>query len=333
MTRLRTLACLGFMTLALGSEAAWAQTFAGLVHGQQSAGLAETQTLEGGTFFGFHGNAKTSNGQAADLFTGQDNAYIHLDSNNNTALVYTLDLVDVSGTDPALPPRIADVMVGLGTTLSSDGGQRIDLIIGGGYSGLHAFTHQSGLYGMGTLMFSEQQPNGGRLTWMLDYNGNRPYLKHVPLPGVAVEQKWSDKSWGWLGYPYGKLHVDQEEGWQFDGEYDLGRLNAAGTWQMELDKDLWWYTTLGTKLIGGFDETLDGATRHFYRQHRIEIGVRSIQRFEGWFENAVPFLDVSIGGGYAFGQSFETGRSIDAAGPTVTLSNEPYLLLVIAGGF
>ena len=309
------------------------QTYAGLVYNQQAAGTDETETFTGGTFFGFHDTARTSTGFSAKLFTGQDNAYIQVDPNSNTGLIYTLDLVDVSSADPSLPPRIADVTVGLGTTIESDGNRRIDLLYGVGYAGLHAFTDTSGLYGLGTLVVSESAPDDRSISWMIDYNGNRPYLKHAPLPGIAFGRRWSDKTWTWLGYPYGKLQVDPEEGWRFEAEYDLGRLDGAGTLRLDMQEDLWLYGSVGSRLIGGFDEVTDGATRRFYRQHYLEAGVRSVFRFEGIFEKAVPFLDLSVGGGYAFGQAFETGRAIDAAGPSVRLSDEPYFLIVIAGGF
>ncbi|MDX1564164.1 MAG: hypothetical protein R3236_02105 [Phycisphaeraceae bacterium] len=318
----------------LGTPAvAHAQTYAGLVHNQITAGADEGDTFTGGTFFGFHDTARTSSGFSAELFTGQDNAYIQLDPSSHTGLIYTLDLVDVSSADPSLPPRIADVTVGLGTTIESDGERRVDLLYGVGYAGLHAFTDTSSLYGLATLVVSEPSAADRSISWMIDYNGNRPYLKHAPLPGIAFGRRWSEKSWSWLGYPYGRLQVDREEGWRFEGEYDLGRLEGAGTLQIDLQEDLWLYGSIGSRLVGGFDEATDGATRRFYRQHYLEAGVRSVFRFEGVFEKAVPFLDLSIGGGYAFGQTFETGRAIDTAGPTVRLSDEPYFLIVIAGGF
>ena len=85
------------------------------------------------------------------------------------------------------------------------------------------------------------------------------------------------------------------------------------------------YADVGNFFQGFVIHTTDVSTnRQFYQMRRAETGVRFI--FDPW-------VDASVGVGYAFDQGFSDGFDIRDMRPIGHISNEPYIAFVLRGRF
>ena len=154
------------------------------------------------------------------------------------------------------------------------------------------------------------------LIFALDYDGNRPILPDVPLPGVAYTKRVARDFFFVIGAPVTSIE------WRPD---DRLRVELVYTVPDRLDASLGYRFAKGFTVFGNFENRRDGFfidglpanyDRLIFEQRRAEVGLR-------W----EPKKDVmfSIAGGYAFGQEFSTGFDIRKTHLVTDVSDEPYV--------
>lgn len=219
-----------------------------------------------------------------------------------------LDLLDHLFWDIALAPAVRLGSLGGGWSLTASAGA--------GTSNDGAFRNTDALYAVGTVEATHPLDASTRWRAGLNLDGNRLLLPNVPLPYIAFESE-ADPDLLWslgtlraeiVARPWSLLTLAAR--W----EYPVAGRAAA---DLDLGKG-WALFAEANRRMDGFHQREQGETRLFYLMHTAEAGVR-------WRS---PLGLLSLSGGAAFAQRFDTGydlrdrRRLDApeSGPMIALT-------------
>jgi hypothetical protein len=235
-----------------------------------------------------------------------------------------------AGTDSQfIKSSMLDMSISAGFQLGEIAGWRASTVLGVGYSSTHPFVHTTGIFGVGHLTFDRPLDDAGNsLALSIDYEGNGAFLPDVPLPGFAFIHRDPKLDYA-LGYPMSKLTWRPIDPVEISARYDVP-YSASIDAEYRLAKHFGLYAN-AANFFQGFvvarsatNPTGDITNRQFYQMRRVETGVRFM--FDPW-------IDASIGIGYAFDQTFSTGFDVRNLTTFSSISNEPYIALVLRGTF
>ena len=203
-------------------------------------------------------------------------------------------------TDSPTPvhPTMDEFDLAVGThigTISTIG--KIDSMLGVGYSGTHPFLNEKGFFGIGDITATHPITDQTSILLAVDYAGNNGLLPDVPLPGFAVIHT-QDKYDFMLGFPVNRIIWRPNPDTTITAEYTV----PFYTGSLDIEYIPWqhfgFYGNAGNFFQGFNIAREDSTNRQFFQVRSVEAGVRFI--FDPW-------IDASIGIGYAFDQSFSDG--------------------------
>jgi hypothetical protein len=243
-------------------------------------------------------------------------------------VAYRVLAIDAGTDSQFIKSSMWDIDLAVGIHLGQVDGWKVSTVLGAGYSSTHPFVHTTGIFGIGHLLFERPIDDNDALVLSVDYEGNGGFLPDVPLPGFAFVHR-EEKIDYVLGYPLSKIVWRPAPPWEFSVNYTVpfsGDVDA----EYHVAKHFGLYAN-AANFFQGFvvarsanNPTGDITNRQFYQMRRVETGVRLI--FDPW-------IDASLGIGYAFDQEFSTGFDVRNLTPFSHISNEPYISLVLRGTF
>lgn len=224
------------------------------------------------------------------------------------AVGFRVKYLDLDSDDPALPPRLVDQAIGVGTGLGErellGRTWRLGATLGVGYAGNNPFADFDAVYVVANLLARTDLNDKTELRVGLNFDGNRAIFPDLPLPTVVLTRRESERfSWN-VGFPFLGFIWKPDDKLTIRGRYlfpDDGELLAEYALS-----DHW-------TLFGGYDSTIDAFRidgddhdRLFFRQRRVEAGVR----WSPLADERRASLALELAGGYAFDQRFETGWDV-----------------------
>ncbi len=266
----------------------------------------------------FLGSATTDNA-AADIHLRRYDVGGRYRSDQSAAPLFSFGVdvtyLDVATSDPALPDSLVDQSVAAGVALGETGGWAFDVIVGFGYAGDNPYGDDTALYAIADVIARHRVDDRSSWHVLLDYNGNRTFLPDVPLPGFGYHHRSSDVFSYTLGLPHSGFD------WR---PADRVSLSVGYVVPVTFRAVAAYEVTDGVSVFGQFDNRLDAFTldstrdhrRLFFQQRRIEAGVRVRPH---------DMVDITLAGGYAFDQEFESGFDTRDRDGVADVSDEPFI--------
>ncbi len=309
----------GVLALLLMGTAAWGQVDTGLLTPWPEGRHAQV----GGRAMIF-GDSQTDNGDADfDLNVYEARGCFRLgdDDSGAPSAGFRVKYLDISTDDPALPTRLVDQAIGLGMGVGhlDAFGQtwQLGFTAGIGYAGDTPFADSDAVYLLGNLVAKAQLDEKSELRLILNYDGNRAIFPDVPLPYIAYTRKENDAFTWTVGFPFSGIR------WQID---DRLLLTARYFFPLDGEIELAYELHKEWTLYVGYESSLDAFhldtpddddDRLFFQQRRVEAGVR-------WAPGAWPGVELTVAGGYAFDQEFETGWDLRDTDSVADVDGTPF---------
>jgi hypothetical protein len=229
------------------------------------------------------------------------------------------DMTGAKATGPGrvhLPDQLYDTSVAFATPIGKYGDWIVAISGGIGYTGSSPFGDADAWYGKADFAVIRQLDEGSGIAFVLDYNGNRPYLPDVPLPGFAYIKRIDPTLLLTLGVPVTSVEWKPTDSLRVELGYVLvdeirARIgyDVAPHWEV--------FGSAGLRQDAfHLNEITAGNARLLFEQRRAEIGVT-------W--RPTESFDLTIAGGYAWGGEFSTGFDLRNSQTLAKLSDEPYL--------
>jgi hypothetical protein len=249
------------------------------------------------------------------------------DNPDAPAVGYRYLTVALDTSSPRLPDNLDDVSLAAGLHLGEFAGGKASAVVGAGYSSDNLFGDPSAYYGVGHLIWDRRLDNRNSLVLTLDYDGNSLLLPDVPLPGFRFVHRRPGLEVS-VGYPQSALHWEPLAKVTVDLSY-VAPFNGQAEVAYHFTKEL--AAVAGyTQFFNAFDVDGDPATRRlFYRMSQVEVGVRYRDDAAFWGIG----IDADLVVGYAFDQEFSRGWDVRDLTPLTSLSDAPYVGVVLRGRF
>jgi hypothetical protein len=318
----------GVLLAFVTSSPVWAQTMARLtVTPWKGTDLAETYDHP---LVQFQGNVNNVDDQT-EVFFWDSFGRVRFDRHQQDSpfAAYRILTID-AGTDSQklIKSTMDEFDLGIGFHIGRFGGWDVSSLLGAGYSSTHPFVHTTGIFGIGHLEAQHALDANDSLVLSVDYEGNGGFLPDVPLPGFAFVRH-DAKLDAMVGYPYSRLLWRPVDPIELIATYNVPYTAEADV-EYALIKHFGLYANAANFFQGFVVAPNSGVpagditNRQFYQMRRVEAGIRFI--FDPW-------VDASIGVGYAFDQAFSRGFDVRNLEPIGHISNEPYIALVLRGTF
>jgi hypothetical protein len=300
------------------STAAMAQSGAELMV-RPWVGDAQLQTRFDARIFGEAGGSGLTDDLELQWYEGAVRARSTTERGSLAAGVSVSHLELGSNGQLNLPERLMDYSVGVGVGVAKWGEWEVALQGGIGMAG-DEWNDSDALYGIGNIILTNKIDDNRTWQVFLNYNGNRPFLPDVPLPGVAFHHKLSDTLRYSAGFPYSSIVWEFLPQWTIDASFLIPyNVNATlsfrpvETWRLfasidsEVSRYRWDFA----------DDVLNDPNTHLlFRQRRLEAGV-------AW--EPCDWAHFVLAGGYAFDQEFEAGWDGRDADEVLELDEAPYI--------
>jgi hypothetical protein len=235
------------------------------------------------------------------------------------AIGYDILYVDVRSGDASLPNRLFDgsLATAFGTRLDDD--WELGVVVGFGYAGVRPFADGDSLYAMGDVILARALDERSKITFNLNYNGNRNIWPDIPLPAVSYARRSQIEGLTYIvGFPFTTITYSPDVHWKFNFTYSVPYFVEARV-DYSITRKLGLFAAYDSFTRGFWLEDVDNR-RVFFSQRRIEAGVQY-----GIFEQ----LNLVLAGGYAFDQEFETGWDIRNTTTLRDLDSRPYVRFAI----
>ena len=237
---------------------------------------------------------------------------------------WDLTYLELNSTDARLPEQLTDQSVGFAFPIAESGDWVFAGSVGVGYAGDTPFGDGDAWYGQATLLALKQLPNDQNLILLLDYDGNRPFLPDVPLPGFAYSKRISGELTAIIGIPVTSIEWSPNE-----------KFSATLSWSVPYDLDiaLAYEVTNHFRLYGKterrtnafyVDDLPSNDDRMLFEQRRAEVGI-AWEPKDGWL--------LTAGVGYAWGGEFSTGFDARETDEITDISDEPYVKFGLVARF
>ena len=223
--------------------------------------------------------------------------------------------IEFSSSHPMVPDRLVDVSIGFGTGLAKfDWG---GLLVTGaiGFAGDQPFSDDDALYGRANLIAAVPIDDDKGWQFAINYDGNRTLWPDIPVPTVNWYHRVSDELFYAVGTMYNVLRWTPN---------DSFRLIAAHQSPFTVDVVAEYLLFEGLWVQGGFHNRfnayhIDGDVddrRVFFAHRRLEAGIH-------WTPS--PSINITVAGGWAFGQELERGWDSRDLTTVVELDDAPYI--------
>jgi len=224
-----------------------------------------------------------------------------------------------------LPDHLDEISMALGFPLGELAGGSLSIVGGAGYASNNPFADTNGIFGIGHIEWQKPLDSENSIVVGLDYNGNSSFLPDAPLPGFEFVHRTKPLSFG-IGFPQTWVQWEILPKLTIDANYDVP-LTANAT--------VAYHFTEQWSVFGGYSHFFNGffiddvpkTERLFYEMSRVETGVR----FEGTIFGF--YTDAAVTVGYAFEQNFQRGFDVRNLDNFSSISDEPYIGLVLIGRF
>jgi hypothetical protein len=265
----------------------------------------------------------------AQIFWWDSFGRVRFDRQSPTSPVvgYRYLTVALDTNSPRLPDSLDDISLAAGLHLGTLAGGKVSAVAGAGYSSDNLFGDPSAYYGVGHLIWDRPLDDRNALVLSIDYDGNNGLLPDVPLPGFRYTHAAPGLSLA-VGFPQSSLHWEPLPKVTLDVAYAVPYSGQAELAYHFTDR----FAAVGgyTHTFGAFDIDGDPATRRFFHQmSQVEVGLR--------YRNDETFwglgIDADLVVGYAFDQTFDRGWDVRNLTPLTSLSDAPYIGLVLRGRF
>ena len=245
--------------------------------------------------------------------------------NNTFTAGFNTSYLQLSTGDPVLPQRLVNQSLAAGFRLDEPNNNRnsLWLVLGLGYAGNTPYADSDALYGQANLIYNVPIDQHSSWQFTINYDGNRSIFPDVPIPTIAYKKYVNEQLSYVIGLPANILHWRPNKRFTVKLTYFVPvALNIAAEYAL----------SGGWSVFGRFDNhfsvfTVDGAPDHqrlFFQQQRLEAGVRlrSDQK-----------VDLTLAGGYAFNQEFNTGFDVRDLNEIAEPSDEPYVRVAVQISF
>lgn len=264
-------------------------------------------------------NANASHGGAdVDLYRFSNFGRVRPSTEHRDwAVGWKISQLEIDTSDAALPERLADQAVAGGLKLGTFERWAWGVVAGLGYAGNTPYNDGDAWYALGSLAAQTRLDDGGTLTVLVDYDGNRNVFPDIPLPGIAYANRLNGELRYTLGLPISALTWTPGDRWML-----------KGTWVVPFGfgVDARYFLTEDGSLFAGYTSQATGYhiqgddkdRRLFFEQDRVEVGAR-------W--RLSQQADVLGAVGYAFNQSFERGWDLRDTDTVRDIGDEPFIRL------
>ena len=235
---------------------------------------------------------------------------------------YRVLFIDASTHSPIIRSTMDEFDLAMGLHLGEVGDWDLSTMLGAGYSSTHPFVNSTGFFGIGHLVAERHYDDNNSFLLSVDYEGNGGLLPDIPMPGFAFLHH-EDKLDFMLGYPMSSIHYRPMDKLEITAQYSVP-YTAELDVEYRLAKHFGLYSDSGDFFQGFVTRTGDIGNRQFFQMLRTEMGVRFI--FDPW-------VDASLGIGYAFDQGYSKGFDVRDLTPVTHISNEPYVGIMVRGRF
>jgi hypothetical protein len=199
---------------------------------------------------------------------------------------------------------------------AAPGPRGLTFAAGAGTANDGLFADGSTWYGVGHLEQTFDDAHVG-----ISYDGNRSLWRGIPLPYA---------SWTWSPDPTLRLTLGTLSSslrWTaLDGITVNARWDFPGNGMLRIERELGAGFSLfaeGGRRTDGFHERDRDLSRLFYTLNTAEVGIR-------W---RASWLDLSLSGGWAFGQRWSEGTGLDNLERVAAPEDRPFVALFIQGTF
>lgn len=319
---MKRLIAAGVMVL-MAAGSAMAQTGPGLMlqpwRGDNRAQLGASGIVLAGHVKG------TSRAFTLTTFESSGRARLQSTMQGGLSFGYNLTYLNMNSSDPLLPSRLVDQSVALGSDFGNYDGWDIGGTAAIGYTGESPFSDGNAWYPKLDLFGTKALDADSQLRVILDYDGNRSLWPDVPLPLVSYTHRASDSLTYTVGVPYSevKYKPSAQSRWNLDVNYYLPvTVNAHLNYQ--IDKRWTVYGAFENRFYAFHYRPYGSNKRLFFRQRRLETGAH-------W--QACSNTRVTLAGGWAFAQQFDSGFGILNTSTVRKISDEPYVRAAVTVTF
>ena len=265
----------------------------------------------------------------AQVFWWDSYGRVRIDRGNPDAVSfgYRYLTMTLDTNSPRLPDNLDDISLAAGLHLGTVAGGKASVVLGGGYSSDNLFGDPSAWYGVGHLLWDRPLDDNHSLVLSLDYNGNAGLLPDVPLPGFRFTHRQPGLTLA-VGFPQSSLH------WE-----PLPKVSVDLTWAAPYvgGVEVAYHFTPTFSAVAGYSHQLDAfdvdgdpaGNRLFYETSQVELGLRYRNDETFWGMG----IDADLVVGYSFDQEFHRGWDVRDLSPLASLSDAPYVGLVMRGRF
>jgi hypothetical protein len=302
---------LGLFTLALGQAQTFAQTGPELARRPwRDEQMFEVQTSVMAIFEG--GTTSSTYSMARNTTSGRVKVPLPDDFRMNVG--YDHKFYNISTDQPGVPNQLIDQTMAVSLGLPKQEKWTVDFTLGGGIASNMQYTDDHAYYAKINAMATYEIDDTSEITFGINFDGNRPFLPDVPLPGVAYTKRIGRTLTYMVGFPFATVR------WMPQEQLSLYATATPGSF----------VGGIGYKILpkleayADFNEHFDGFwvngnpdnDRLFIQIRRAEAGFR------------VPMcnnFEMVLGGGFAFNTQARHGWDTRNDSLVARFSDEPFL--------
>jgi hypothetical protein len=262
-----------------------------------------------------------------DVFYWDSSGRIKFDKNDTDPkfwMGYDILTIELGRNAPGLPGGFTDASVQGAFKLGEIGdGWDVTLAAGLGIASDNHLSDSNAIYGIATINAVKELTDTAKLNIGVSYDGNRTFLPDIPLPYAVYLDRLDRTFTYYVGVPATGFVWTPDDRWTLSASYIVPQ-NFTVDLAYEIIPDK-------LSLFGFYRNTLDAFWQHdsdhtriFYEMSRVVAGLRWIWE---------PWIDLSVGGGYAFNQEFSTGWDSRDTDTLAEPSDEPMVYFNLRGTF
>jgi hypothetical protein len=222
-----------------------------------------------------------------------------------------------------LPRQLNNEAMSIGIPIGQFGSWGVGVALGAGYAGNSPFNDPSAIYGMARITAQHKLWKNTELDLALDYDGNRQFMPDVPLPGVEIQHQ--QKGFDWIvGFPYESLDWNALPRLWINVNYAPTDSGTASV-DYSIMRGLKAYTEFASDSWAFHVSNYQSDQRLFMTQCRVQAGFKIVA--------LQKHVNINIGGGYAFNQTFSQGFDARDEQPVAQIANAAYAIISLNAEF
>ncbi|QDU72666.1 hypothetical protein [Mucisphaera calidilacus] len=233
----------------------------------------------------------------------------------------------IDSIDPALPESAGDLFFSGGINHVLNETFTLSWGLGIGYAGELRDSDgdwsfdggDQGIYGSAGIGLTQKIDEFSSITYLIDWDGNRSIFPDIPLPGIAYTKRLQTETpfMFTVGFPFATVRWTPVDKLNLDATFFYPESFRARIGYRVIEP-LEFYGELLARNKAYAIGSLPKDRRLFFRQDLLEAGLK--WRF-------LRGLELTVAGGWAFGQQFTTGYDVRDDTTVRKLSDAPYARL------